>query len=113
MKLNFKKVLKKKFIDFNFLFYRNILKSGQWSTDGCGKNIELSTTFNTVCECNHLTHFSILLSPRPIDITGSLALSLSIFGSIGVIISVVAMTVTVIIFCTLSFYKKNRYVTKV
>ena len=34
--------------------------------DGCYRNENLSNTTATVCECNHLTHFAILLSPGPV-----------------------------------------------
>ena len=38
--------------------------SGRWSREGCTRNDEESEPTRTVCECNHLTHFAILLSPR-------------------------------------------------
>ena len=43
----------------------SILSAGQWSDRGCSKSESLSSTSVTVCECNHLTHFSILLSAQP------------------------------------------------
>ena len=37
------------------------LPSGQWDDEGCNVS---SVDQNTVtCQCNHLTHFAILLSP--------------------------------------------------
>ena len=43
----------------------SILSTGQWSDRGCNKSESLSNTSVTVCECNHLTHFAILLSAQP------------------------------------------------
>ena len=35
--------------------------SGHWSTDGCHKDEKLSNAKATVCHCNHLTHFAVLM----------------------------------------------------
>lgn len=35
--------------------------SGYWSIDGCNKDEGLSDAKATVCRCNHLTHFGILM----------------------------------------------------
>ena len=48
-----------------FLTDNSILSAGQWSDRGCNKSESLSNTSVTVCECNHLTHFAILLSAQP------------------------------------------------
>ena len=82
-----------------------ILSSGQWSTDGCFKNSELSNASLTVCECNHLTHFAILLSPVPLSLTESARLSLEVITVVGVIISIVAMAITVMTFILLRSVK--------
>ena len=42
------------------------LVGGEWAVDGCYRNNNLSNTTVTVCQCNHLTHFAILLSPGPV-----------------------------------------------
>ena len=69
-----------------------VLHPGRWSTDGCYQNLSNSTV--TVCECNHLTHFAILLSARPLPDV----LALQIIGYIGVSISLVAMAATIFVF---------------
>ena len=72
------------------------LTIGEWSNEGC-----IATVFNashTVCECNHLTHFAILLSPVPLDLFEKVALSLEVIGYTGVSISMVAMAITIITF---------------
>ena len=37
------------------------LPSGEWNTNGCGLISQEGST--VTCQCNHLTHFAILLSP--------------------------------------------------
>ena len=71
---------------------------GQWSNDGCSKNEMLSNVSQTVCECYHLTHFAILLSPVPLNFTEDVELSLQAIGYIGVTISLIAMTITIATF---------------
>ena len=36
---------------------------GRWNRRGCHLNEGESTPSVTVCECNHLTHFAMMLSP--------------------------------------------------
>ena len=77
-----------------------ILYPGRWSEEGC------ETSFNstmTVCKCNHLTHFAILLSARPLSLSRPKILSLRIIGYIGVSISLVAMAVTIFVFLFLKY----------
>ena len=63
------------------------------------KNEGLSNVSVTVCECDHLTHFAIVLSPAPINITNPVVtLSLEIIGYVGVSISLVAMAATIFTF---------------
>ena len=72
-----------------------LLFSGSWSDYGC------ETTFNstsTVCKCNHLTHFAILLSARPIQLPPQQTLGLEVTGYIGVGVSLVAMAATIWVF---------------
>ena len=57
----------------------------------------------TVCKCNHLTHFAILLSARPLQISPQKILSLQIIGYIGVSVSLVAMAATVFVFLFLKY----------
>ena len=78
-----------------------ILSIGQWSDEGCTRNDTLSNTSVTVCECTHLTHFAILLSAAPIELSAPVTLSLQIIGYVGVAVSLVAMALTVFIFLVL------------
>ena len=74
----------------------SLLFPGQWSTDGC--EINSSTPESTVCHCDHLTNFAILLSARPIKLSSPQVLALQITGYIGVSVSLVAMAATILVF---------------
>ena len=77
-------------------FYSDLCSDWGWSSRrGCRKNNESSSILKTVCECDHLTHFAILLSPSPPNYSATVQLSLSIIGYVGVGISVLAMALTV------------------
>ena len=39
-----------------------LLSVGQWSDRGCVRSEALSNNSFTVCECNHLTHFTLFLN---------------------------------------------------
>ena len=67
------------------------------------KNRALSNTSVTVCECDHLTHFAILLSPVPLNLSDTVELSLQLTGYIGVTVSLLAMVITVSTFIFLKY----------
>ena len=81
----------------------SILSTGQWSDRGCNRSESLSNTSVTVCECDHLTHFAILLSAAPLNISQSVTLSLEIIGYVGVSVSLVAMALTITTFIILRY----------
>ena len=81
----------------------SILSIGQWSDRGCNRSESLSNTSVTVCECDHLTHFAILLSASPLNLTQEVTLSLEIIGYVGVSISLVAMALTIITFAIIKY----------
>ena len=83
-----------------------ILSAGQWSDRGCNRSENLSNTSVTVCECNHLTHFAILLSAAPPEFSQPVTLSLQIIGYVGVSVSLVSMSLTIITFI---FFKYASY----
>ena len=76
----------------------SLITSGQWSQNGCHKNDTLSNISRTVCECDHLTHFAILLSPVPLNYSKGVEISLQAVGYVGVAVSLLAMAVTVVTF---------------
>jgi hypothetical protein len=55
-----------------------------------------STERKTVCECNHLTHFAVLLSPG-VEFGEKHEFALQTIGYIGITISLFAMAITVLI----------------
>ncbi len=71
---------------------------GNFSTRGCFLNPILSTPTKSVCECNHLTHFAILLSSNPLELGQVDRTVLNYIGYIGVSISLVAMALTIFTF---------------
>ena len=87
----------------DFLLESSILSAGQWSERGCSRSESLSNTSVTVCECNHLTHFAILLSAAPLNLTDSALFSLEIIGYVGVSVSLVAMGLTIFTFVALKY----------
>ena len=88
------------------IYSESILSVGQWSDRGCRKNESLSNTSTTVCECDHLTHFAILLSAAPLNVSQPVQLSLQIIGYVGVAVSLVAMALTVFTFIAFRSYFK-------
>jgi hypothetical protein len=88
---------------------------GEWSSRGCSLVSTNSTL--SVCECNHLTHFATLLSPRlqkvsiphecmfthldtcknHLQISKENAIALSMIGYVGVSVSIVSLGMTVLI----------------
>ena len=81
----------------------SILSVGQWSDRGCNRSESLSNTSVTVCECNHLTHFAILLSAAPLNITDADELSLEVIGYVGVSVSLIAMGLVIFTFSALEY----------
>ena len=81
----------------------SILSAGQWSERGCSKSENPSNTSVTVCECDHLTHFAILLSAAPLNLTDAVVLSLEVVGYVGVSISLVAMGLTIFTFAAFKY----------
>ena len=80
---------------FVLLNSSSVLTIGQWSNRGCFKNDTLSNFSQTVCECNHLTHFAILLSPVLLNPERDVVISLQTIGYAGVAVSLVAMALTI------------------
>ena len=76
----------------------DILSAGQWSENGCYRNEAISNNSVSICECDHLTHFAILLSATSINLTDNVVLSLEFIGYVGVSVSLVAMGITIFTF---------------
>ena len=57
-------------LSFLFKFYDQLIFSssnGSWSTDGCTV-LNDSSMLSTVCSCNHLTNFAVLMQYKDIKV---------------------------------------------
>ncbi|XP_048467749.1 adhesion G-protein coupled receptor D1-like [Rhincodon typus] len=74
--------------------------SAVWSNEGCiriGGNISYS-----VCLCNHLTNFAVLMQVVPLELEQVHQVALSAITYVGCSLSIVCLMVTLIIFAVLS-----------
>ncbi|KAM6423525.1 adhesion G-protein coupled receptor D1 isoform 1-T1 [Liasis olivaceus] len=81
-----------------FLDYRS--GNGVWSNEGCvrdGGDLNYS-----VCLCNHLTNFAILMQVVPLQLTNRHKVALSSITYIGCSISIFCLTITLVTFAILS-----------
>ncbi|XP_070567739.1 adhesion G-protein coupled receptor G6-like [Ptychodera flava] len=89
--------------------------AGAWSVEGCevpsnatdGQGAESNAT---VCECNHLTNFALLLNIYDNDIDKTNQRALSIISYIGCGISLLALAFTLV--CVIVYRKKKNKATK-
>ncbi|XP_070567737.1 adhesion G-protein coupled receptor G6-like [Ptychodera flava] len=90
--------------------------AGAWSEEGCdvasigtdGKGTESNTT---VCECNHLTNFALLVNIYDNEVNETHQRALSIISYIGCGISLLALAVTLV--CVIVYRKKKNKATKI
>uniref|UniRef100_H3BHH9 Adhesion G protein-coupled receptor D1 n=1 Tax=Latimeria chalumnae TaxID=7897 RepID=H3BHH9_LATCH len=81
-----------------FLDYRSGF--GVWSNEGCirtGGNLSYS-----ICLCNHLTNFAILMQVVPLELAYGHQVALSSISYIGCSISIFCLTITLVTFAILS-----------
>ncbi|CAH0762138.1 unnamed protein product [Bemisia tabaci] len=67
-----------------------------WSDEGC--HVALTNNTHTVCQCNHLTHFAILMDVHTTDLMAPHQVALQIITYIGCIISILCLMLAVITF---------------
>ncbi|XP_053480153.1 adhesion G-protein coupled receptor D1 isoform X3 [Ictalurus furcatus] len=88
----------KVFLYCAFLDYSS--KEGVWSDNGClraGGNLSYS-----VCVCNHLTNFAILMQVVPVELSKSHQVALSTITYVGCSISIFCLAITLVTFAVLS-----------
>uniref|UniRef100_A0A8C6Q323 Adhesion G protein-coupled receptor D1 n=1 Tax=Nothobranchius furzeri TaxID=105023 RepID=A0A8C6Q323_NOTFU len=73
---------------------------GVWSNEGCVRS-EGNMSYS-VCLCNHLTNFAILMQVVPLELTTDHKMALSTIGYIGCSISIFCLTITLVTFAVLS-----------
>ncbi|XP_053181396.1 adhesion G-protein coupled receptor D1 [Scomber japonicus] len=88
----------KVFLYCAFLDYSS--KEGVWSNEGCVRS-DGNMTYS-VCLCNHLTNFAILMQVVPIKLTTVHQVALSTIGYVGCSISIFCLAITLVTFAVLS-----------
>ncbi|XP_041856068.1 adhesion G-protein coupled receptor D1 isoform X2 [Melanotaenia boesemani] len=88
----------KVFLYCAFLDYRS--NEGVWSNEGCVRS-EGNMTYS-VCLCNHLTNFAILMQVVPLKLTTGHKVALSTIGYVGCSISIFCLAITLVTFAVLS-----------
>ncbi|NXI02520.1 AGRD1 protein, partial [Pachycephala philippinensis] len=81
-----------------FLDYSN--GTGVWSNEGCVR--ESGDLNHSVCLCNHLTNFAILMQVVPLKLTREHQVALSSITYIGCALSICCLTITLVTFAVLS-----------
>ncbi|KAF1553000.1 Adhesion G-protein coupled receptor D1, partial [Eudyptula albosignata] len=81
-----------------FLDYSN--GTGVWSNEGCVR--ESGDLNYSVCLCNHLTNFAILMQVVPLKLTREHQVALSSITYIGCALSIFCLTITLVTFAILS-----------
>uniref|UniRef100_A0A8C6JVJ2 Adhesion G-protein coupled receptor D1 n=1 Tax=Melopsittacus undulatus TaxID=13146 RepID=A0A8C6JVJ2_MELUD len=81
-----------------FLDYSN--GTGVWSNEGCVR--ESGDLNYSVCLCNHLTNFAILMQVVPLKLTREHQVALSSITYVGCALSIFCLTITLVTFAILS-----------
>ncbi|XP_053382040.1 CUB and sushi domain-containing protein 1-like [Mercenaria mercenaria] len=76
-----------------------------WDSEGCILNTSASSSSTSVCECNHLTNFAILMSPLTQTNVDSKAID--IISTVGCSISMLALVITILVHVALWNYVKS------
>ncbi|XP_040052309.1 adhesion G-protein coupled receptor D1 isoform X2 [Gasterosteus aculeatus] len=71
-----------------------------WSNEGCVRS-DGNMTYS-VCLCNHLTNFAILMQVVPLKLTTGHRVALSTIGYVGCSISIICLAITLVTFAVLS-----------
>uniref|UniRef100_A0A3B5MAE9 Uncharacterized protein n=1 Tax=Xiphophorus couchianus TaxID=32473 RepID=A0A3B5MAE9_9TELE len=88
----------KVFLYCAFLDYST--NEGVWSNEGCVRSDGNSSY--SVCMCNHLTNFAILMQVVHLELTPGHKMALSTIGYIGCSISIFCLAITLVTFAVLS-----------
>ncbi|KAI4820522.1 hypothetical protein KUCAC02_028496 [Chaenocephalus aceratus] len=80
--------------------HMNTSNEGVWSNEGCVRS-DGNLTYS-VCLCNHLTNFAILMQVVPLKLTTGHRVALSTIGYVGCSISIICLAITLVTFAVLS-----------
>nr|XP_012234207.1 PREDICTED: latrophilin Cirl-like isoform X4 [Linepithema humile] len=86
------------------VFWDYILSA--WSDEGC--QIQKTNETHTVCECNHLTNFAVLMDVHAVRLDIAHQVALQIITYIGCIISVVCLILAILTFQLFRGLKSDR-----
>lgn len=78
------------------LYTRYLISHSAWSDEGC--QIQKTNETHTVCECNHLTNFAVLMDVHAVRLDIAHQVALQIITYIGCIISVVCLVLAILTF---------------
>uniref|UniRef100_A0A8C2F8E2 Adhesion G protein-coupled receptor D1 n=1 Tax=Cyprinus carpio TaxID=7962 RepID=A0A8C2F8E2_CYPCA len=81
------------FLDYSY-------KEGVWSSEGCVR-ADGNMSFS-ICLCNHLTNFAILMQVVPMELSKAHKVALSTISYIGCSISIFCLAITLVTFAVLS-----------
>ncbi|XP_077572888.1 adhesion G protein-coupled receptor L2 isoform X4 [Stigmatopora nigra] len=90
----------------SFWNYSERSMMGHWSTQGC-KLLESNKT-HTSCSCSHLTNFAILMAHRKIPVNRSHELLLTIITRVGIVVSLVCLSMSIFTFCFFRGLQSDR-----
>lgn len=79
-----------------YLHTRYLIFPSAWSEDGC--QVQKTNETHTVCECNHLTNFAVLMDVHAVKLDIDHQVALQIITYIGCIISVVCLVLAILTF---------------
>uniref|UniRef100_A0A8C4N3M1 Uncharacterized protein n=1 Tax=Eptatretus burgeri TaxID=7764 RepID=A0A8C4N3M1_EPTBU len=74
----------------------SINNPGYWATQGCWLNGTLSTSAQSVCHCDHLTHFGVLVDNGTPALSPMNSLTLSILSYMGSSVSIICLFLTIL-----------------
>ncbi|XP_046745914.1 latrophilin Cirl isoform X2 [Diprion similis] len=77
-----------------------------WSEEGC--HVHLTNNTHTVCECNHLTNFAVLMDVHAVKLDTAHQVALQIITYIGCIISVICLVLAILTFQLFRGLKSDR-----
>ncbi|XP_064605139.1 adhesion G protein-coupled receptor L3-like [Liolophura sinensis] len=73
-------------------FAKSSETSGKWSEEGCG--VVKTNSSHTVCECNHLTHFAVLMDVQGVKVSDDHDMPLQLITYAGCIVSAVCLVIS-------------------
>ncbi|XP_033096064.1 adhesion G protein-coupled receptor L1-like [Anneissia japonica] len=91
-----------------FWKFSNNSTGGIWSTDGC--EVVISETSKTVCRCNHLTNFAILMrvSPESPVLSVADATALEVLTFLLTSLSIISLVLTILTYIYLRIWNTRR-----